>query len=119
MGIAKTIRVILKRTYLKMKLLKTQRELGEFDFRKPGFQKVELTIIDKDEKTGGLIVEVGPVGARQKYLVPETKNKSLFEVIDDNDEVKPGAILHVEWLKDDSNGEGEFEVFYDDEKSPK
>lgn len=102
-----------------MKLLKTQRELSKYDFRKAGHNKIEVTIVSEHEETGGVIVEVGPVGARQKYLIPKEHNNSLFEVIADNDEVKPGAVLSIEWLKDDSEGEGEFEVFIDEDKSPK
>ncbi len=102
-----------------MKLLKTQRELGEYNFRKQGHAKLILTIISEDEKTGGLIIETGPQGSRHKFLIPKEHNTSLFETIVDNDEVTNGSVLSVEWLKDDSNGEGEFEVFLDEEQSPK
>lgn len=103
----------------KMKLLKTQRELGEYNFRKQGHSKIAFTIVAPDEKTGGLIIETGPQGARQKFLIPKEHNIALFEIIDESEEVVPASVLHVEWLKDDSNNEGEFEVFLDEEQSPK
>ncbi len=108
-----------------MKVLKNQRELRSYDFRLAGGgnAKVEMTLCDPANEPSSdderLIFETGPAGARQKFYVPLKGHKTLIETINDNDEVLPGAILLVEYLKDTSEGEGEFVIHFDDERSPK
>lgn len=103
-----------------MKLLKTERELSMHDFRAgDGHKKITVTLVGPHNESEGVVVEIGPAGAKQKKYIPLAKNKSLIETIHDNDELLPGAILIIEHLKDNSDGEGEFEVFFDDENSPK
>lgn len=107
-----------------MKLLKTERQLSMYDFRKngSGFAKILCTVVGDHEESQGVVVELGvglPDNARQKVYIPYSKNKSLIELIDKSEEVVPGTVLSIEWLKDNADGDGEFEVFLDEERSPK
>ncbi len=104
-----------------MKLLKSERQLSEYDFRvASGSNKVlTCTVIGPHEQTEGIAVETGPQGARRIFYIPNVKNKSLIQTLNDHDEVVPGSVLKIEWLKDNSEGEGEFEVHLDEDLSPK
>lgn len=107
-----------------MKLLKSERELGEHDFRVAGGgnKKILCTVIGQHEPSEGIIVQLGvglPDNARTKVYIPKAKNLSLIATIDSNEEVVEGSVLSIEHLKDNSEGEGEFEVFLDEERSPK
>ncbi len=107
-----------------MKLLKSERELGEHDFRLAGGgnKKILCSLIGPHEQSEGVIVQLGvglPDNARTKVYLPKAKNLSLIQTINDNEELVEGSVLSIEWLKDNSEGEGEFEVFLDEERSPK
>jgi len=108
-----------------MKLLKTQRPLSRYDFRaSKGHNKVTFTVLEEmtaqhgPDYEGRLLVDIGLPGAPQKVYIPLEGNKVLYNDFFSLDEVQPGVKLTVEWLKDDENGEGEFEVFYDETTVP-
>jgi len=105
-----------------MKLLKSERELGEHDFRIAGGgnKKILCTLIGPHEPSEGVIVQLGvglPDNARTKVYIPKAKNLSVIQLIHDND-LPEGSVVSIEHLKDNSEGEGEFEVFLDEERSP-